>query len=259
MCKVTSLAHTPGCKRPLRVTRTDSGTRSHTLPVAITALKRRASELQARYVEATLAGLRQEDRSELKRVATDPFLLYFSGMLYEWGGEARLLMQWATAPVCAPDQPDWYGRYYNGTSLQESNFRFDRNDASPNFDWGGGRPSNGSTSVGGNDTFSVKWIRTQNFAEPGVYRFTVGSDDGTRLYVNGTRVINNWNNQPYVQGIRTADVEIEQELSRPYAYVAKSSEASLGLSDVATVGPVTTGIDIISLKDLTQLRAISAT
>ena len=128
---------------------------------------------------------------------------------YEWGGEARLLMQWATAPVCAPDQPDWYGRYYNGTSLQESNFRFDRNDASPNFDWGGGRPSNGSTSVGGNDTFSVKWIRTQNFAEPGVYRFTVGSDDGTRLYVNGTRVINNWNNQPYVQGIRTADVEIQ--------------------------------------------------
>ncbi len=128
---------------------------------------------------------------------------------YEWGGGARLLMQWAEVPVCAADQAQWYGRYYNGTSLSESNFRFDRNDDSPNFDWGYGRPSEGGQSVGGNNTYSVKWIRTQNFPVPGTYRFTVGSDDGTRLYVNGTRVINNWNNQSYNQSVRTVDVDIQ--------------------------------------------------
>ncbi len=128
---------------------------------------------------------------------------------YEWGGGAQLLMTWSDVPVCAPDQDQWFGQYYNGTSLSSSNFRFDRWDDSPNFDWGDGRPSEGSDNVGGNNTFSIRWIRTQNFPGPGTYRFTVGSDDGTRLYVNGNRVINNWNNQSYNQSIRSVDVEIQ--------------------------------------------------
>ncbi len=126
---------------------------------------------------------------------------------YEWGGNAQLAMDWSTVPVCAADQPQWYGRYYNGTSL--SNFRFDRYDDSPNFDWGNGHPSQGSLDVGGNNTFSASWTRTQNFPGAGTYRFTVGSDDGTRLYVNGNRVINNWNNQSYNQSVRSVDVDIQ--------------------------------------------------
>ena len=128
---------------------------------------------------------------------------------YEWGGDAQLLMTWSDVPVCAPDQDQWFGQYYNGTSLSSSNLRFDRWDDSPNFDWGNGRPSEGSDNVGNNDTFSISWIRTQNFPGPGTYRFTVGSDDGTRLYVNGNRVINNWNNQSYNQSVRTVEVEIQ--------------------------------------------------
>jgi hypothetical protein len=148
---------------------------------------------------------------------------------YEWGGGARLLMQWSSVPVCPADQPSWYGRYYDGTGLSESKFEFDRYDASPNFDWGGGRPSEGSRDVGGNNTFSIKWIRTQNFSSPGTYRFTVGSDDGTRLYVNGNLVINNWNNQSYSQSIRTAEVDIQDncQVQLELRYYENSGQAQV--------------------------------
>ncbi|MFH2051670.1 MAG: hypothetical protein ABIK96_04300 [bacterium] len=50
---------------------------------------RRAGEVQARYVEATLAAVREEDRGDLARLRADPFLLYWSGLLYEWGRETN--------------------------------------------------------------------------------------------------------------------------------------------------------------------------
>ena len=144
---------------------------------------------------------------------------------YENSGGAAIQVDWAEIPACPADDPSWYGRYYNGTSL--SNFRFDRYDDSPNFNWGDGRPSEGSSNVGGNNTYSVKWTRMFNFPGPGMYRFTVGSDDGTRLYVNGTRVINNWNNQSYNQGIRTVDVDIQDhcQVQLELRYYEKNGQA----------------------------------
>lgn len=48
---------------------------------------RRASQVLARYVDATLGAVREEDRTELAMVRNDAFLLWFSGMLYEADGE----------------------------------------------------------------------------------------------------------------------------------------------------------------------------
>jgi len=48
---------------------------------------RRASQILARYVDATLGAVREEDRAELAKVRNDAFLLWFSGMLYEADGE----------------------------------------------------------------------------------------------------------------------------------------------------------------------------
>lgn len=48
---------------------------------------RSASQLLARYVDATLGAVREEDRSQLERVRNDAFLLWYSGMLYEADGE----------------------------------------------------------------------------------------------------------------------------------------------------------------------------
>ena len=48
---------------------------------------RRASLLLAEYIDATLDGLRAEDRGQLERTRNSAFLLYFSGLLYDWDGE----------------------------------------------------------------------------------------------------------------------------------------------------------------------------
>ena len=109
----------------------------------------------------------------------------------------------STIPPCGSDDSNWRGRYYDGNNFQD--YKGWRNDASPNFDWGNGSPS---TSLLGNDDYSINWTKSENFDGPGTYRFTVGSDDGVRLYVNGALVINNWNAQSYNGSIRTADVVI---------------------------------------------------
>jgi hypothetical protein len=48
---------------------------------------RRASQLMSKYVDATLNGLRDQDKGEFEKIRNNPFLLYYSGMLYDWDGE----------------------------------------------------------------------------------------------------------------------------------------------------------------------------
>ncbi|MEN8007045.1 MAG: hypothetical protein ABFS42_08520 [Candidatus Krumholzibacteriota bacterium] len=48
---------------------------------------RRASLQLSKYVDATLDGLRDEDKGDFEKVRNNAFLLYYSGMLYDWDGE----------------------------------------------------------------------------------------------------------------------------------------------------------------------------
>jgi hypothetical protein len=49
---------------------------------------RKASQLLARYVDATLQGLEDKEKADaFERTKNDAFLLYFSGMLYDWDAE----------------------------------------------------------------------------------------------------------------------------------------------------------------------------
>lgn len=44
------------------------------------------------------------------------------------------------------------------------------------------------------DDFSVRWVKTQSFAA-GTYTFTVTADDGVRVYLDGSLVIDQWKDQ----------------------------------------------------------------
>jgi hypothetical protein len=44
------------------------------------------------------------------------------------------------------------------------------------------------------DNFSVRWTRTLGF-NPGTYRFYSSTDDGVRIYVDGTRIVDAWRDQ----------------------------------------------------------------
>lgn len=83
--------------------------------------------------------------------------------------------------------PEWRGEYYTNRNL-DGNPRLRRNDREINFNWGSGSPSSRIPD----HNFSVRWTRTIQFA-PGRYRFNVIADDGVRVYVDGDRIINEWN------------------------------------------------------------------
>jgi hypothetical protein len=89
-------------------------------------------------------------------------------------------------PAWPEDRSTWQGEYFNNTKL-EGDPVLKREDAEIDFDWGLGSPAP-EVNV---DGFSARWKRTVNLP-PGLYRFTVTSDDGARLWVNGRMVISAW-------------------------------------------------------------------
>lgn len=91
-------------------------------------------------------------------------------------------------PALAAD-PAWRGEYYNNTWLGGS-AALVRDDADINFDWVAGVPAAGVNA----DNFSVRWTRVVSF-ENGSYKFSVTTDDGARLWVDGDLVVDKWIDQ----------------------------------------------------------------
>jgi hypothetical protein len=129
---------------------------------------------------------------------------------------------------CHPDKPphpgqgSWLGKYYDNKYLEGAP-AFERYDAEVRFNWYTGSPGSGV----GEDHFSVRWERNAYF-DSGHYRFYATSDDGVRVYVDGTKIIDGWNVHPpteYVQdvyihaGHRTVVVEYYEESGDASVYV----------------------------------------
>ena len=82
------------------------------------------------------------------------------------------------------------GTYYDNQDF--TGLHFARLDSSVNFDWSTGAPAVGF----GVDHFSVRWsgaVRTSGAA--GNYIFYAWTDDGVRLWVDGTLLIDKWSDQ----------------------------------------------------------------
>jgi len=82
------------------------------------------------------------------------------------------------------------GEYFNGTNFNSPVLT--RVDAGLNFLWGNGAPAPGV----GSDNFSIRWSGTVEAPITGHYTFSTRSDDGVRLKLDGTTIINDWNNHP---------------------------------------------------------------
>ena len=96
----------------------------------------------------------------------------------------------------------WVGEYYSTPDFEGAPEMIrDDGDGFLNFDIGSGSPS--ATCGPGADNFSVWWSRWANF-ETGTYRFTVTTDDGVLLYIDGQLKLNKWFIQPATT--YTADV-----------------------------------------------------
>lgn len=85
----------------------------------------------------------------------------------------------------------WHGEYFDNPNLSGGP-ALERDDAAINFDWGVAPPVHWMPD----DNFSVRWTRSVNFA-PGYYRFAILADDGVRVWLDQTLLIDKWQDMDY--------------------------------------------------------------
>jgi len=104
---------------------------------------------------------------------------------FENAGRAVITLDWQLVGGASP-MSAWRGEYFNNTELAGAPV-FVRNDSAINFRWGYGSPDGRLPA----DYFSARWMRVAQFSA-GRYVFSVRSDDGVRLAVDGRVVLNEW-------------------------------------------------------------------
>ncbi|HEY3608816.1 MAG TPA: glycoside hydrolase family 3 C-terminal domain-containing protein [Pseudonocardiaceae bacterium] len=83
------------------------------------------------------------------------------------------------------------GQYFNNTSFSGTPV-VTQNDPNVNFLWGGQPPLPGVPGT----SWSAKWTGTLTPPTTGNFTFNLTSDDGSRLFINGQQIINNFKDQP---------------------------------------------------------------
>ncbi|MFC0437486.1 glycoside hydrolase family 3 C-terminal domain-containing protein [Kutzneria buriramensis] len=82
------------------------------------------------------------------------------------------------------------GEYFNNKTLDGAPV-VTQTDPTVSYDWTGKSPVPGLSTT----NYSVKWTGTLLPPATGTYTFGLSSDDGSRLFINGKEVIDNWRDQ----------------------------------------------------------------
>ncbi len=117
--------------------------------------------------------------------------------------------------------------YYNNTGLTGTPV-VTRNEANVDYVWGGASPVAGVTAT----NWSAKWTGTLHPPTTGTYQMSLTSDDGSRVYVNGQLIINNWFNQGSTTRTGSVALTAGQAVSIEVDYynAGGASNATLGWS-----------------------------
>ncbi|MEN8137086.1 MAG: glycoside hydrolase family 3 C-terminal domain-containing protein [Bacteroidota bacterium] len=91
------------------------------------------------------------------------------------------------------------GEYFNGKDLKGTPI-YIRNDKQVNFGWGNSSPNATEAAQGqvnhdeiiNEDNFSVRWTGKLIVPKTGEYKIGTASDDGTKLWINGKLIIDEW-------------------------------------------------------------------
>lgn len=92
-------------------------------------------------------------------------------------------------PPSAPDTSQWQLSFYNNEGTSGSPV-WTGTDGSGgiNHNWGSGSPASGVNA----DHFSARWERDVNFPTSGDWKFTIRSDDGFRIFIDGELFSHEW-------------------------------------------------------------------
>ncbi len=128
------------------------------------------------------------------------------------------------APAAPPGQQGLKGDYFNNQDLTA--LVLTRVDLVVNFNWGTGSPH----AAIGPDTFSVRWAGEVKADHSQIYTFSTVSNDGVRLWVGGTLVINNWTDHPPTENVGTISLQAGQWYALTLEYYEGAGTSVISLS-----------------------------
>jgi hypothetical protein len=118
--------------------------------------------------------------------------------------------------------------YFDNENL--SGAQVTRMDKAIDFDWGTGAPVAGF----GADTYSVRWTGYVVPPASGSYTFTARTDDGVRLWINGTPVIDYWQLRSVAESSGTITLNAGQRYSIKMEYY---NSPGYGVAQLYWAGP----------------------
>lgn len=154
---------------------------------------------------------------------------------YERAGEASVQLLWsapglakqvvpASALGCCSDRGGIAGRLYNGRDpgTQQGAGVGSRQ---INYNWGTGAARSGSAT----DNFNIKWSGSFSPKTSDTYTFYVTADDGVRLRINGTTIIDQWTDQPATTYRGTAVLTAGRDATIELDYYENGGDAVIKL------------------------------
>ncbi len=158
-----------------------------------------------------------------------------------------------SAPACpAPASNAFTGCYYlDQTFGSTQGLGFSRTDQQINFNWA----TNGPGAGVGPYNFSVRWQGNFTFAA-GAYTFSVATDDGSILYIDGNQVINEWGQHPAYTATQSVKLSAGTHLIRlDYYQVGGGASASLSWTTPQVNVSVTPATATVAAGQTLQLAA----
>lgn len=119
------------------------------------------------------------------------------GVLLKSSGIAAFVFALAAVFVWpASASAGWFGEYWNvvagpSPAIPDGAANMTYTSSEINFNWGTSSPAPGAINV---DGFVVRWTQTLAL-DAGTYYFSATADDGVRVYIDGTMIINGWLDQ----------------------------------------------------------------
>ncbi len=158
-------------------------------------------------------------------------------------------------PVSVKAVSTWQGEYWNLDSptdkpeFPETSADLTRTDNQVSFYWDSGSPDDSINY----DGFMARWTSTQTF-DNGYYQFTTTSDDGVRVYLDGTKIIDNWLTGANWGGIAAADlVAGSHEITVEYYENTSNASIVFAYEKVA----IADGLTTTEITDCNGLQAMA--